>query len=398
MFNENDELIKLRRHFHRHPELSLEEHETSKYILSYLRALDPSLIIKSGIAGTGLTALLIGEGGDGPCIGLRADMDALPVQELHTDSSYISTVDGVSHCCGHDTHMAIMLVTAKLCCSMKSQLCGSIKFIFQPAEEDKGGAERMVKEGALDNPTVDQIYGLHILSLNPLGTIRINKKPKPFMSGCATFYIELVGTGGHGAMPQHANDPVIAAASLLQQIHTIVSRNISPRDMGVVGVGSIQCGNKDNVIPSTATMSGTMRWFEDSVEKVLKHRLQSVCDGIAKSFEVEVHLRYDETVYPAVFNDPSPWEVVCNAAERVVGDGLDKDAVSSTASEDFSFFLHQRPGAFFFLGGKVDDGEVHPHHSPEFKIDERSLVIGVQTFVNIVSDLLVKKERWLSKL
>ena len=245
---------------------------------------------------------------------------------------------------------------------------------------------------------MDQIYGLHIISVNPLGTIELTKRPHPSMSGAATFFIDLVGKGGHGAAPHYSNDPLIAAASLIQQIHTIVSRNIDPTNMGVLGVGQIQCGTKGNVIPDMAKMSGTMRWFQEDAEKIMRRRLQSVCDGIAKSFDVQVKLSYDTVMYPALLNDQEPWKVVCNAAERVIGDGLNKEAIGVTGSEDFSYYLKERPGAFFFLGGKVEDGKVHPHHAPEFMIDERAMLIGVQTFVNIVSDLLIEPLRQISKL
>ena len=283
-------------------------------------------------------------------------------------------------------------MTAKVLCSMKSKLYGSVKFIFQPAEEEGGGAKHMVEHGVLENPKVDEIYGLHVTSTVPLGKIGINVKPKPFMAGCASFDINVIGVGGHGAMPHASKDAIIASACLIQQIHTIVSRNISPSEMGVISIGKINSGYKNNVISDKAEIAGTMRWYNDDIGNIMKKRLQQVCDGIQESFEVTVKLSFSDTQYPPVFNNKPNYKIVCDAARKIVGnDGLNDNAETVPASEDFSYYLLERPGAYFFVGGKVEDekNKLYMHHIADFKIDERCLVIGCQMFVQIISDLLI---------
>jgi len=321
-------------------------------------------------------------------------MDALPVQEKDTDSTYMSTNDGVSHCCGHDAHMAILLVTAKVLCTMQSRLRGSVKFIFQPGEEHGGGAHHMVQNHALKHPDVDQVYGLHVVSTLPLGQIAINCEPKPMLAGCCSFRINIIGLGGHGAMPHVSRDVIIASANIIQQLHTIVSRNISPSEMGVVHVGKIISGYKENVVADRAEIDGSMRWYKDEIGSTMKQRLKQICDGIEVSFQVKVELLYPEIEYPPVVNHKAAYNVVCDAARAVVNDGLVADMDTYSASEDFSYYLQAVPGAFWFVGGKVEDGKdrIYMHHVSDFKIDERCMLIGCQSFVQIVCSLLVQQK------
>eukprot|EP01083_Nonionella_stella_P211484 764625_1 len=220
------------------------------------------------------------------------------------------------------------------------------------------------------------------------------------MAGACAFFIEILGVVGHGAMPHASKDAIVTAAHLIQQIHMIVSRNIAPAEMSVIGIGTINSGYKSNVIADKASLSGTMRWFNSDVGDIMKKRLKQICDGVAESFEVDIKLSYGATEYPPVFNSQIGHEIVCNAGRKIVGDGLNGDSITVPASEDFSYYLQERTGGYFFVGGKVEDGKnrIYMHHVSDFKIDEKCLLIGCQMFVQIVSDLLVNTKMGYSKL
>eukprot|EP01084_Bolivina_argentea_P077569 140756_1 len=399
VLDHKEELIRIRRQIHANPELSFKEYKTTQYIIDYLSSLSPKLSIQTNNRKTGVIALLKGSN-PGKCIALRADIDALPIQE-ENDFSYKSKNINISHACGHDAHTAILLVTAKILCSMQNNICGSIKFIFQPAEEGYGGAKWMVDAvKCLQSPHVHQIYGLHVSSTRKLGTVGVNQSPKPLMSGACMFKIFVNGIGGHGAYPHLTTDVMVACGSMITQIHTIVSRNVDPRRMGIISIGKLITGYKANIIADRAELDGTIRWYEPKMGNIMKKRLKQICEGIGKSFNVKCKLEIDQPEYPAVFNSKIGYEYVSKAAKKIVHNGAFLDCDPSSASEDFSEYLLKRPGAYFFVGAQLEngrkDGMGASHHTSTFKIDERCMIIGCQMFIQIITDILGKNETALN--
>eukprot|EP01084_Bolivina_argentea_P292171 502237_1 len=403
IFDLKDELISIRRHLHRNPELSWKEFKTTQYILNYLQSASSNckpgtITIKTGTTyeneklPTGVVALLKGAY-NGPCIMLRADIDALPVPE-HSGLPFKSLNNGINHACGHDAHTSILLVTFKILCSLQSHLRGSVKFVFQPAEEGGAGAYFMIEDGVLNCPTVDQVYGLHVISMIPIGRIEVNNST--MLAGSAGFTITIKGDGGHGGLPHLSKDVIVAAGNLIQSIQTIVSRNVPPNKLGVISIGAIQSNTqKYNILPGSLVMQGTMRWFENKIGDLMKMRLREICDGISKMYKVDISIKQLRIDYPATINvDRECFNHVCNVSKKVVGvNGLNDKMEGISGSEDFSYFLNSvGKGTFFFLGGKYEDKQNknanYSHHTSTFKIDERCLVIGCQVMTNIVTDLL----------
>lgn len=360
----------LRRDFHRHPELGFREVRTAGIVAGELRKL--GLEVSTGIAETGVVALLEG-GRPGPTLMLRFDMDALPIQE-QTAAEYASVNDGVMHACGHDGHVAVGLTVARMLHEMRDDLSGVVKFIFQPAEEGMNGAERMVFEGALENPRPEFALGLHVWNSRPYGWIGVT--PGPAMAAGDMIDVRIQGKGGHGAMPHIAVDPVYAAAQVISALQSIVSRNISPMKTGVVSVTSIHGGEAFNVIPSYVDMKGTLRSFEPEVRALLIDRfekvIKSVAEGLGCSAEVKV-----TPLTPAVINDPSVALRVQDAARELLPEFTLDVTEQTMGSEDMAFFLNEVPGCFFFVGSSNSEAGLEaPHHHPQFDFDERALARG----------------------
>ncbi|HEX3671019.1 MAG TPA: amidohydrolase [Candidatus Cybelea sp.] len=369
------ELVRYRRHFHAHPELSLVEHETAAFIERELRAFGFDEI-RTGIGKTGILATLRGAQ-PGPVTLLRADMDALPVEE-ESDASYRSQRAGVMHACGHDGHMAILLAAARELQARKRDVPGTIVFCFQPGEEGHSGNKLMIDDGALDNPYVDRTFALHLYSGLEAGKIGI--RDGAFFSSSDRFDIELIGQGGHGAMPEKAVDPIVGAAELVTLLQTIASREVAPAQPVVVTVGSLHAGTTFNVIPERATLQGTVRAFDEEVRKALPERIERLLGGLCAAMRMEGRFDYS-WVYPTTVNDRAMNDVVRVVADRVVGAGNVVDPHPLvTWSEDMSFMQQQRPGAYFLLGARGPNA-LEPHHSAHFDIDERALEVGFSMMV-----------------
>ncbi len=376
--NVNDSSAKLvhyRRHFHAHPELSLVEHETAAFIERELRAFGFDEI-RTGIGKTGILATLHG-GKPGPVTLLRADMDALPVQEQN-DVPYRSTRSGVMHACGHDGHMAILLAAAHELGRRASEVPGTLVFCFQPGEEGYSGNKLMIDDGALENPHVDRTFALHLYS--GLESGKIGVRDGPFFSSSDRFDIELIGQGGHGAMPEKAVDPIVGAAELVSLLQTIASREVAPAQPVVVTVGSLHAGTTFNVIPERATLQGTVRAFDDGVRKELPERIERLLEGLCTALRLDRKFEY-QWVYPPTVNDRAMNDIVRQVARGVVGaERLVDPHPLVTWSEDMSFMQQQRPGAYFLLGARGPNAE-EPHHSAHFDIDEPALQAGFEMMV-----------------
>lgn len=354
----------LRRDFHCHPELGFQEVRTAGVVARELNAL--GLEVKTGIAETGVVALLEGAR-PGPVVMLRFDMDALPILE-ETGVEYASQVPGVMHACGHDAHTAIGLTVARMLYGRRDQLAGTIKFVFQPAEEGLGGAERMVKEGVLEDPVPDIALGLHVWNESPLGWLGIGSGP--VMAAGEIFQIKIIGKGGHGALPQLAVDPVAAAAQMITALQNIVSRNVPPLDTAVVSACSIHGGDAFNVIPPYVEIKGTIRTFKPEVREMVMRRFYEIVDNVSAAMgctvEREVHV-----LTPAVVNDSGVTEIVRTAASKVLPAFMVESECKTMGSEDMAYFLQEVPGCFFFLGSaNPEKGMNAPHHHPKFNIDE----------------------------
>lgn len=360
-----DELARLsqtRRDFHAHPELAFEERRTGGVVADRLAAL--GLEPRTGIGGTGVLA---DAGPPGARLMLRADMDALPLEES-TGEPWASKSPGRMHACGHDGHMAIALAAAGRLVSRPPER--GLRFLYQPAEEGHGGAESCVKDGALEG--VAAALGLHLWSPLPLGRVGINRGA--LMAAVDSFSIEIEGRGGHGAMPHEAVDPILAAARIVESLQSIVSREISPLDSAVVSIGSIHGGTAFNVIPSTVTLSGTARSFTPETGRALPEKIERIVLGTAAACGVSARLRYERT-NAATVNDRRIADLVIEAAARLLGEENVETDTRTLAGEDMCVYLERVPGAFFFVGC-AREGELRPHHSPRFDLDERALVIG----------------------
>ena len=379
----SENIITTRRDIHKHPELSFKEFRTAKLVAEKLNSL--GILVKEGVGKTGVVGDLKGDL-DGPTIALRADMDALPIQETG-DVSYKSINDGIMHACGHDAHVAMLLGTAEIISQQKHLLKGCVRFIFQPAEEGLGGARFMIADGALDG--VDQIYGAHVWNYQQSGTIGI--RTGPFMAAADEFEMTINGKGGHGAAPQGTQDAIVIASHLIQTFQTIVSRNTNPIDSTVVTVGKINGGYNFNIIADKVTLSGTTRAYTEENRQLVKSRMKEIILGTEQTFNCKIELDYKDG-YPPTINEENCAKVVLNASQKIVGENAGEPYLSMGA-EDFSYFLNEKPGAFFFVGSAPKDREPMstPHHCSHFDIDENALLIGTSTFVQIIEDLLIPK-------
>lgn len=365
--------VAVRRHLHAHPELSHEEVETARFVREHLESWG----VETTAYGNNHVIGYVRGARPGRTVALRADLDALPVQE-ETGLPFASTRPGVMHACGHDGHTAILLAAARILAERRAELTGTVKVIFQHAEETvPGGARFLVEQGVLDD--VDAIFGLHLWQPQAKGTVGV--KAGPLMAAADKFTVRIQGKGGHGSMPHETVDPVIVAAAVIQNLQTVVSRNVSPLEPAVVSVGSVRAGEGYNVIPDSATLAGTVRTFREPVRRLIAERLRRVVDGVcaAHGATAEVAYAFGD---PAVVNDAAMAALVRRVAEQVVGPERVVEAEPSMGGEDFAYYLQQKPGCFFFIGMKGDVAR-YPHHHPRFTLDEDVLPIGVQMMVGV---------------
>ena len=375
-----DYAVKLRRDFHRHPEIGLEERRTQKVLRDELRGM--KIPVKT-VAKTGLLGAISSRKA-GPVLMLRADMDALPVTEENR-TGYCSTEPGTMHACGHDAHMAILLAAAR---ELKETGIdrGKVKLLFQPGEEGFLGAQDVIDDGALSNPDVDGAFGLHVWSAIPAGKIGIIDGP--VMAATDTFTITVKGKGGHAAMPHLSVDPVTIAAQIVTAFQTIVSREVDPLDTAVVTVGSIDAGTAFNIIPDAAILRGTCRTFAKVTRKLVHRRVKEIAEGIAKSMGGRAEVDYEEFL-PATVNNPKMAALAREAAVAVVGKRNVVDAAPSMGGEDMSLYLERVPGCFAFVGLRNEKrGIVHPHHHPKFDMDEECLAVGTDLMVEFTRRFL----------
>jgi amidohydrolase len=371
-----------RRDFHRHPELGFQEFRTAGIVARELSEL--GLEVSTGVGQTGVTALLEGDR-TGPVILVRFDMDALPVTE-ETGAEYASLTPGVMHACGHDGHTAIGLTLARLLQARKQDLAGTVKFVFQPAEEGLGGAEAMIASGVLENPKPDMALALHLWNELPVGSLGIT--PGPVMAASEAFQVRIHGHGGHAAIPQQTIDPLLAAAQVVTVLQSIVSREISPLESGVLSVTSLRAGTTFNVIPEIAELLGTIRSFQPDVRKRLLDRFHQVVVGVSQAMGCRAEVEIKETT-PAVVNDPEVTRQLRAVAQRSFPNHVIEDQYRTMTSEDMAFMLESIPGCYFFVGtANPEKGLVAPHHHPRFDIDEEALPEAAALMGSVVSELL----------
>lgn len=393
-------LVEWRRDFHQNPELGNREFKTAEKVANHLRKL--GIEVTTGIAHTGVVGILKG-GKPGPVVALRADMDGLPVTE-RVDVPFKSTVvteyngqkTGVMHACGHDTHIAILMGVAEVLASVKNELPGTIKFIFQPAEEaapagEEGGAQLMVKEGVLENPKVEAIFGLHIDSQLEVG--KISYRPGATMAAVDFFTIDVKGKQTHGAYPWSGVDPIVTSSQIVTALQTIVSRNLNiTQAPAVVTIGAINGGIRENIIPESVKMIGTIRTFDEGMHTYIHKRINDISTHIAESAGATAQVKIN-VMYPVTFNDIPLTEKMIGTIENVAGKDNVKVIPAKTGAEDFSYFQQKVPGLFFFLGGMPKGKNVAdaaPHHTPDFYVDEGSLVLGVRSLSRLATDYLEK--------
>ncbi|MEY3599940.1 MAG: hypothetical protein RLZZ463_717, partial [Bacteroidota bacterium] len=389
-------VIDWRRHFHQNPELSNREFKTAEVIAAHLKSL--GLEVQTGVAHTGVVGILKGKH-PGKVLALRADIDALPVEERNdlpfkstVKSTFMDTPVGVMHACGHDTHTAILMGAAELLSQHKDQIHGTIKFVFQPAEEgpppgEVGGASLMVKEGVLKNPDVDVIVGLHINSQTPVGMIRY--KPGGTMAAAQRFVLKINGKQTHGSQPWAGVDPILIASKVIDAYQTIISRESDlTNEAAVISVGKITSGVRFNIIPESLEMIGTVRTLDFEMQRHINQRMHELAKGIAEAYGGTAELEIQDFT-SITNNDPGLVNALLPTLERVAGKDQVLLSKATTGAEDFSYFQEEVPGFYFFLGGMTPGSTgSFPHHTPDFKIDESGLLLGVKAMTEISLDYL----------
>jgi amidohydrolase len=372
------QLVEWRRRLHQRPELGFREQLTAEFITQKLQ--EWGIEHQTGVAKTGIVAKI--SSGTGPVLAIRADMDALPIQE-ENEVPYRSQHDGVMHACGHDGHTAIALGTAYYLAQHREEFIGTVKIIFQPAEEGPGGAKPMIEAGVLKNPDVDAIIGLHLWNNLPFGTVGV--RSGALMAAVECFRAHILGKGGHGAMPHQTVDSVVVAAQVVTALQTIVARNVDPLEAAVVTIGELHAGTALNVIADTARLSGTVRYFNPALGEFIAQQIEQVIAGVCQSQGASYELDYWR-LYPPVLNDASMTELVRSVASGVIDTPVGIVPECQTmGGEDMSFFLQAVPGCYFFLGS-ANPGKnlAYPHHHPHFDFDETALGMGVEIFVRCV--------------
>ena len=378
-----DEVISIRRKIHMHPELGFQEFKTSSLVENYLRELE--IEVKTNVAKTGVVGILRGKG-DSRTILLRADMDALPIEELN-EVQYKSRSPGIMHACGHDGHVAMLLVAAKVLSCHRNELKGNVKFVFQPSEEKSpGGAIKMIEEGVLENPHVDYAFGIHLGNMFERGTIALREGI--FMAEADSFKIIIDGIGGHGAYPHTSVDPIVIASNVVLSLQTLVSREINPINPVVVTVGKINSGDVFNVIPEKAELLGTVRTLDKDIAEDMPVRIERIVKNIAEAYRGSAKLEYDFG-YPPLVNHAEESKFVKKIAELIIGRDKIIEAPISMGGEDMAYFLEKVPGAFFWLGSmNKEKGFDKLFHSQYFDFDESVLPIGVEFHVRIAMEIL----------
>jgi hippurate hydrolase len=376
-----DEMIALRHSLHAHPELGFEEFVTSERVARCLTQW--GFEVTTGVGKTGVVATL--KNGEGRSIGLRADMDALPIQET-TGLPYASRIDGVMHACGHDGHTATLLTAAKYLAQTRA-FNGTLQLIFQPAEEGLGGARKMLEEGLLERFPCDAIFAMHNVPGHPAGHLGFYSGP--FMASADTVTIHIIGNGGHGAVPHKAVDPVLVCASIVVALQSIVSRNVNPQDMAIITVGSIHAGSASNVIPSSATMSLSVRALTPEIRQLLEVRITDLVNGQAASFGARADIDYQHC-HPVLINHPEPTAFAREVAREWLGEErLIDDLRPFTASEDFAFILEKCPGSYLVIGNGNGDGDSGCLlHNPGYDFNDACLPIGASYWVKLVERFL----------
>ena len=377
-----ESLVALRRDFHRHPELSLQEHRTAQIIAERLHAA--GLEVRTGIAGsTGVMGILHGDR-PGRTIAWRADIDALPLTELLV-APFTSSTPGVMHACGHDGHTAIAITLAEILAARRAEVPGTAVFLFQPAEEVFGGAKPMIAAGVLDNPRVEEVYGLHLTTQTPVGHVSI--RPGPSMASADFFDVEIQGKGGHGAYPHLSIDPITVAANILLGMQNLVSREVKAQEPAVLTVGQILAGTKHNIIPATAVMRGSLRTFSETVRNQVLERLGTFVTNIAQAYQAEAHLSFQGEGCPTVINHAAQTAFVQQCATDELGGEAVENGDYVMASDDMSLFLQERPGCYFRVG-IAPGGPPRPHHAPEFEMHEGGLPVGLRVGLNVMLSAL----------
>jgi amidohydrolase len=387
-----------RRELHQNPELGNREYKTSEKVATHLRSL--GIEVQTGVAKTGVVGILKG-GKPGPVVALRADMDALPVKERvnlpftsKATGEYNGQAVGVMHACGHDTHVAMLMGTAEILASIKNEIKGTVKFIFQPAEEgppegEDGGAELMVKEGVLNNPKVDVIFGLHINAQTEVGQIKY--RPKGTMASSDWFTIQVNGRQSHGAYPWQSVDPIVTASQIVLGLQTIVSRNVNlTENAAVVSVGQINAGVRSNIIPESLTLSGTIRTLDSQTQDFIHGRIKTIATNIAESAGASSEVTISKKTL-ITYNDPSLTAQMLPTLQAVAGKDNVHLTEAVTGAEDFSFYQAKIPGLFYFIGGMPKGkkaSEMPSHHTPDFYIDEGSFVLGMTSMVALTLDYM----------
>ncbi|WP_185982890.1 M20 aminoacylase family protein [Aureimonas mangrovi] len=369
-----EDLTAIRRDLHAHPEIGFEEKRTAGIVAEALRSF--GMEVHEGIGGTGVVGVLKGTGGAGRTIGLRADMDALPMEEF-TNLPYRSTIPGRFHGCGHDGHTTMLLGAARYLAEAKD-FAGTVVFIFQPAEEGLGGARAMLADKLFERFPCDEIYGLHNTPELGLGEIAVF--PGKAMAGASFFDIRIKARGSHGAMPHNSKDPVVIATTLAQSLQSIVSRNVTPMKPAVLSITQIHAGSAYNVIPEEALLAGTIRYFHDEVGELVRERIRTICAGLATSFECEIEIDIRD-IFSVLENHPAETEALREAAAEIVGpENVIGDPRPTMGSEDFADMLHAVPGSYCWVG----HGGTVPLHNPSFVLDDAILPIGASLLARIV--------------
>lgn len=396
-------VITWRRHIHENPELSNREYETARYVASHLRTL--GIELDTGVAHTGVVGLL-NTGKPGPVIALRADMDALPVTERNSlpfaskkIAMYNGKETGVMHACGHDAHVAILMGVAEVLAKNKKDLKGTIKFIFQPAEEgapagEEGGASLMVKEGVLENPKVDVVFGLHVQAIRKLG--QIGYKPAGMMAAADWFTIKVTGKQAHGAAPWKGVDPIVISAQIINAVQTIVSRQADlTKEPAVISFGKINAGVRENIIPESAEMAGTIRTFDTQMQQKIHESIVKMATHIAEASGAKAEVSFDKKT-PVTYNDPALTENMVSALNRAAGVGNVIRIPADTGAEDFAYYQQKVPGFFFFVGAcppDQDPSTAPSHHTPDFMMDEGALKTGLKGMLNVTLDYMFSAGR-----
>lgn len=385
-------VIEWRRYFHEHPELSNREFNTSKKIAEHLRSL--GIEVTTGVAHTGVVGVLKG-GKPGPVVGLRADMDALPVIERvdlpfasKVKSKYLNKEVGVMHACGHDTHVAMLMGAAEILAGMKEELKGTVVFLFQPAEEgapegEEGGAKLMVKEGVLSKNKVDVVFGMHISSLTEVG--QVNYKPKGAMAASDRFVIKINGKQTHGSTPWNGVDPITITAEVIQGMNNIISRQTPlTKEAAVISFGKIEGGVRNNIIPEKVTLIGTIRTLDTDMQKDIWMRIRRTVTNIAEAWGVSADIDIQQG-YPVTYNNPALTKEMLPVLQETAGEGNVNLVDAITGAEDFSYFAQEVPGLYIFVGGMkkgMNPKDAPSHHTPDFFIDESGMNLGVRLLCN----------------